>query len=156
MDRLKTFLKYALWVIGFFILSELLINVSLNSNYKTIGRKDSINQVNIYQAEATLVNGRIRGTITNSEANDISGKYIKINFYSARDVLLGKKYIQINSLKKDETQAIELFFKLQDVNYYEVSIVNQKEPGDEIEFIPKDFTKPEIILATVVTLLIFW
>lgn len=156
MDRLKTFLKYAIWVIAFFILSEFLINVSLNSSYKTIGRKDTTPQVNIYQAEATLVNGRIRGTITNSEAEDISGKYVRIDFYSPRDVLLGKKYIQIDTLQKDQTQNFEAFFKLEDVNYYQVKITDQKEPGDEIEFIPKDWNKPEVIMVTIITLLIFW
>lgn len=53
MDRLKTFLKYALWIIGFFILSNFLIYVGLNSNYRDLERKDSIQQVQIYQAEAT-------------------------------------------------------------------------------------------------------
>ena len=53
MDRVKTLLKYAVWVLAFIVLSEFLINVGLNSTYRKINRKDNIEQVNIYQAEAT-------------------------------------------------------------------------------------------------------
>ena len=76
MDRLKTLFMYASWVILFFIFSNFLINVGLNATYKPIERRDNVSQVNIYQAEATLVDGRIRGIITNSETEDLSGKYL--------------------------------------------------------------------------------
>ena len=66
MSRMKTLLKYALLIIAFFILSDFLIEVGLNCNYKKIERKDEISQVYIYQAEATKVNGRVRGFIKNS------------------------------------------------------------------------------------------
>lgn len=61
-----TFLKYVLWLIAFFIFSNFLIEVGLNSNYKKIERRDEFSGVSIYQAEATKVNGRIRGFISNS------------------------------------------------------------------------------------------
>ena len=65
---------YASWVVLFFILSDFLINVGLNAAYEPIDRTDNISQVNIYQAEATYVNGRIRGLITNSQPDNLSGK----------------------------------------------------------------------------------
>ena len=154
MDRVKTLLKYAVWVLAFIILSEFLINVGLNSTYRKINRKDNIEQVNIYQAEATLVNGRIRGTITNSEPEELNGKYVRIDFYSKRDVFLGRRYIEVKDLAQNGTMSFEVFFKLQEVGSYEVVIADKKEPADEIEWIPKDWTKPEIIAATIVTLLI--
>lgn len=156
MDRMKTFLKYALWVIGFMILSEFLINVGLNSTYKDITRKDNLVQVSVYQAEATLVNGRMRGIITNSEQEDLNGKYVRIDFYSKRDVFLGSKYIEINNLTQNQTQSFEIFFKLKDVASYEIKIVNEKEPGSEIEIIPKDLTKSEIFAATFLALIMIW
>ena len=79
MKRVKTLFMYASWVILFIIFSEFLINVGLNSAYKPIERKDNVSQVNVYQAEATLVNGRIRGLITNSETDNISNKYLEFN-----------------------------------------------------------------------------
>lgn len=154
MERLKTFLIYALLIIGFFILSDFLINVALNSMYEQIERKDNISQIETYQAEATMVNGRIRGVVTNSQPEDLSNKYIKVDFYSKRDVFLGKKYIELGQLEQNDTKSFEVLFKLEDVEYYNLSIVNEKEEG-EIELIPKEFTKPEIILLTVVTMLMF-
>ena len=154
MDRVKTLLKYAIWVLVFFILSEFLINVGLNSTYRKISRKDNIEQVNIYQAEATLVNGRIRGTITNSEPEELNGKYVRIDFYSKRDVFLGRRYIEVKDLAQNGTMSFEVFFKLKEVGSYEVVIADKKELADEIEWVPKDWTKGEIIAATIVTLLI--
>lgn len=48
-----------------------------------------------------------------------------------------------------------MFFKLQNVGYYKTSIADQIEEG-EIEILPREWTKPEIILATAFTFLIFW
>lgn len=150
MDRIKTFLKYALWVIAFAIFSEFIINVGLNSSYKKIERKDETPQVQIYQAEATLVNGRINGTIDTSSTNQ---QYVKIDLFSKRGTFLGKKYIQLQ--KAQSKQDFSIYFELHDVESYQISLVDEKEEG-ELELIPKELTKPEIILATIVTMLIFW
>lgn len=156
MDRMKTFFKYALWLILFIIFSEVLINVGLNSTYKKIERQDNVSQVNVYQAEATLVNGRIRGLITNSQEQNLSGKFLEIEFYSKRDVLLGRKYIQIEQLEQKGTQSFETLFKLKEVAKYKIDIVEQKKDGGEIDLLPEELTKPEIWVATFITLLIFW
>lgn len=147
---------YALWVVLFIIFSDFLINVSLNSSYRPIERKDNVSQVNVYQAEATLVNGRIRGLITNSETDNISNKYLEFDFYSERDVFLGKKIINVNELQAGETQNFEILFKLENVDYYTVSVLDEKPEGEEIEILPEGWTTGEIVVATVFTLLIFW
>ena len=41
MDRMKTFAKYAIWVILFWILSDILIYYGINTTYKTISRRNS-------------------------------------------------------------------------------------------------------------------
>ncbi len=156
MSRVKTLLMYALWIVLFIIFSEFLINVGLNSTYKPIERRDNVSQVNVYQAEATLVNGRIRGLITNSETNNISNKYLEFDFYSERDVFLGKKIIDINELEANEIQNFEILFKLEDVDYYTVSVLDERPEGEEIEILPEGWTTAEIIVATAFTLLIFW
>ena len=78
MKRVKTLALYSLAIIGFFLLSELLINASLESQYRKIGRRDNINQVTIEQAEATKVNGRIKGIrerkIRESKISGVKGK----------------------------------------------------------------------------------
>lgn len=156
MDRMKTFFKYALWLILFIILSEVLINVGLNSTYKKIERQDNVSQVNVYQAEATLVNGRIRGLITNSQEQDVSGKFLEIEFYSKRDVFLGRKYIQIEQLEEKGTQSFEALFELKEVAKYKIDIVEQKKDGGEIDLLPEELTKTEIWVAAFFALLIFW
>lgn len=153
MERLKTFLIYALIIVGFIILSEFLINVGLNSNYKDIYRKDSNSQVSIYQAQATLVNGRIKGIISNLETNQLNGKYIKIDFYSKKNKLIGTKYLNVENIQKNESEPFELYFKLENTNSYEISVVDEKLETEEIEIIPKDLTKSEIIVATIFTML---
>ena len=156
MKRVKTLFMYALWVILFIIFSEFLINVGLNSSYKPIERRDNVSQVNVYQAEATLVNGRIRGLITNSETDNISNKYLEFDFYSERDVYLGKKIININELQPGETQNFEILFKLEDVDYYTVSVLDERPEGEEIEILPEGWTTTDVVIATAITLLIFW
>lgn len=152
MERLKTFLIYTLIVIGFFIFSEFLINVSLNTTYKTIGRKDNLAQVQIYQAQATKVNGRMKGTIYQTQDNPIEAKYLQVDFYSARNVKLGTKYIEVENAK--EEQEFELYFKLNNVNYYDISKANEKTET-EMQLLPADLTRPEIIVGTIFALLMF-
>lgn len=156
MDRLKTFLKYALWLIGFFILSNFLIYVGLNSSYRDIERRDSVEEVQVYQAEATKVNGRIRGVIQNIDEKNLAGKYVEIDMYSKRDVFLGREYIQIEASEQGGPQAFEMLFKLQDVASFEINIVDEKQEGGELELLDTDLTTQEIIVLTAFTFLILW
>ena len=143
MSRMKTLCLYVLAIIGFFLFSELLINASLESEYRKIGRKDDLSQVVITQAEATRVNGRIKGSVVNPEDNELTGKYLKFDFYSARDVLKGTKYIDV----------LEMHSKLENVDYYTGSVVNEKTEKD-MELLPQDLNKTQIVLATILTLII--
>lgn len=153
MDKLKKYFIYILLLVGFFILSNFLINVGLNSTYKKITRKeDNLSQVVIYQEEATFVNGRIKGIVSNTST--INDKYIKFDFYSERNVKLGSKYIEIDKTKVD--MPIEIYFKLRDVSYYTIATVNEKDKSGEIDLIPKDLIKPEVLVGTAIAMLIFW
>ncbi len=152
MSRVKTLILYVLAIIGFFLFSELLINASLESEYKQIGRKDNINQVIITQAEATKVNGRIKGKIINPEDNSLSGKYLKFDFYSARDVLKGTKYIDVSQLQTNQIEEIEMHFKLEDINYYTVSFADEKTET-EIKLLPQDLNRTQIKIATFLALI---
>lgn len=153
MDKLKKYFIYILLLVGFFILSNFLINVGLNSTYKKITRKeDNLSQVVIYQEEATFVNGRIKGIVSNTST--INDKYIKFDFYSERNVKLGSKYIEVDKTKGD--MPIEIYFKLRDVSYYTITTVNEKDKSGEIDLIPKDLTKQEVLVGTAIAMLIFW
>ncbi len=154
MSTMQKIIAWILILVGVFVLSDFLITVGINSAYKDIQREDSNSEVVVYQADATYVNGRMRGLIKDTEK--ITGKYLKIELYTKRDVLVGKSYIEIEKARKEETQPFELFFRAEDVACYKIETVNEKEPGKELEILPKELTKSEILLATAITFLIFW
>ena len=152
MSRLKTFLKYVIWIVVFAVLSELLINASLKSSYADITRKDTTAQVEITQAQATLVNGKIKGTIKDDRKDSLTGKYVEIKLYSSRDNEVGKRYIQIQTTDLNQTQDFNFYFEKNDVKSYEISIVNEKEEG-ELEIFPKEMSRAEIFVATLFTMM---
>lgn len=152
MSRLKTFFKYVIWIVVFAVLSELLINASLKSSYADITRKDTTAQVEITQAQATLVNGKIKGTIKDDRKDSLTGKYVEIKLYSSRDNEVGKRYIQIQTTDVNQTQDFNFYFEKNDVKSYKISIVNEKEEG-ELEIFPKEMSRAEIFVATLFTMM---
>ena len=147
MDRMKTFAKYAIWVILFWILSDILIYYGINTTYKTISRRN--------ETEATKVNGRIKGAVTNTEENNISGKYIKIDLYSERGNVLGTKYLDIGNLEPNQTTQFETYFKIQDVKSYDVTISDEKvETTTDVDFMTEDMKQMRIIML--LTYMIFF
>ena len=157
MDAFETKIKVIIWIsilVGVYVLSDFLIYVGINSTYKDIQRQDQNSQVVVYQADATYVNGRIRGMI--KDTGEVQGKYLKIELYTKRDVLVGKSYIEIKDEENYETQPFEVLFRANDVAYYKINTVNEKESGGELEILPKELTRGEVLLATALTFLIFW
>ena len=155
MDKIKTFGMYVLWGLGLIILTEILINVGLNSNYKNIERKDNISQVNVYQAQANATDGRIRGIVTNEGEQDLKGKYIEFNFFSERHIFLGRRYVQIKQdLGEGKSQAFEILFEASDVSYYDVKILDEKRaPTQELSVVTKTLLSPQArILRWVIAL----
>lgn len=155
MDRMKTFFKYAIWIILFFIFSEIMINLNIETTYQNIGKKNGLEQVNIYQAQATKINGRIKGIINNNSQNKIKNNYLRIDLYSERDNLLGSKYIDVSNIREDETREFEVYFKVQDVDYYDLKFIDQKEEGELPEMLT-DLTREQVILGTLLAFFIFW
>ncbi len=156
MDRMKTFLKYIFAIVIFFFFSNFLIYMNLETTYQNIGRKDTLEQVTIYQAQATKVNGRIKGTIYNDVNHKINDRYLKIDLYSDNGNLLGTKYVDLLGIRENETRELELYFKVQDVDYYEMSFTEEKDEQGELPEMVKDLTKEDILWGTFLTFLIFW
>ena len=155
MARLKTFLIYALMIVGFFVFSNFIIDVGLNSSYRDITRKDNTSQVQISQAQATLVNGRIKGTINDTNDENLTGKYVEIDLYSKRDNMVGKRYIAIETTDANPTQDFSMYFEAEDVTSYSISITDEKT-GEELKLIPEEWNKSQIVIVTVLTMLMFW
>lgn len=155
MDRMKTLLKYVLWIVLFYIFSNIMINLYIESTYQNIGRKDNLSQITVYQAQATKINGRIKGSIYNGSEQKITNKYLKIDLYSERDVFLGSKYIDLSTMRDDETRGFEVYFKVQDVDYYEMKFTDEKQEGELPEML-KDLTREQVVWGTFLAILIFW
>ena len=155
MSRLKTFAKYAIWLILFWILSDILIYYGINSTYKDIKNKNEIpSQVTVKNAEATKVNGRIQGTIANSEESDLSGKYLKIDLYADSGNILATEYEEIGNLRANEVKDFETYFKMQDVKAYEINIVEQAEETTTDVFMTEDMKKAGVLVL--LTYMIFF
>ena len=155
MSTLKTFAKYAIWLILFWVLSDILIYYGINSTYKAISNKgENPKQVTINSAEATKVNGRIIGKVSNDEENDLSGKFLKIDLYAENGNLLATEYEEIGNLRANEVKSFETYFKMQDVKSYGITVVKQKEENTDGEFMTEDMTK--IGVLALLTYMIFF
>lgn len=155
MSTLKTFAKYAIWLILFWVLSDILIYYGINSTYKAISNKgENPKQVTINLAEATKVNGRIIGKVSNDEENDLSGKFLKIDLYAENGNLLATEYEEIGNLRANEVKSFETYFKMQDVKSYGITVVEQKEENTDGVFMTEDMTK--IGVLALLTYMIFF
>ena len=127
MDRLKTFAKYAIWVILFWILSDILIYLGINSTYKDREQRGETPEgIEIVQMQSTKVNGRVTVKVTDNQMRE---KFLKIDLYSSTGVNLGTQYIALNSA--NENDEIETYFKISDVKSYEVSVVDEMGESSE-------------------------
>ena len=129
MDRLKTFAKYAIWIILFWIFSDILIYAGINSTYKDMQMKGTVpNGVQVVQMQSTKVNGKIKLQVDQPE---LSGKYLKIELYSESGKILGEEYLEIGTITEGKSKSIEKYFKITDVKSYNISVVDQ--PGESSE-----------------------
>ena len=123
MNTMKKFAKYVIWLILFWILSDILIYLGINSTYKDIEHKGEIpNGIKVVQMQATKVNGRVK-----LKVNDVSlsGKFVKIDLYSLNDVKLATQYLEIGNVKENENKEIETYFKISEVKSYQITVVDK-------------------------------
>ena len=150
MSRMKTLAKYAIWVILFWIFSDILIYIGINSTYKTIRQKgETPAGIEIVQMQATTVNGR---TKLNVKDASLSGKFIKIDLYSSTGVNLATQYLEIGSLNENETKEIETYFKISEVDSYEITVVD--EMGKSTEGFMDTALSTLTIIVTLIKLLL--
>ena len=156
MSRMKTFAKYVIWIILFWILSDILIYYGVNSTYKELKNKNEIpSQIVVKNAEATKVNGRIKGTVANSAENDLSGKFLKIDLYADSGNVLATEYVEIGNLRENEVKSFETYFKMQDIKAYDISIVDEKNEETTTDvFMTEDMKKTGVL--ALLTYMIFF
>lgn len=132
MGRLKTFRKYILWIIGFYIFTMFCTYVGLNATYEDITAKQDIpTQMEIKLAQATKVNGRIYGEVTSTQENDLNGKYIKVEIYNKSDILTATKYLKIENTNYNEPKKFAVNFTAESIESYTIDIVDDSQKVEE-------------------------
>ena len=116
MDRIKTFGKYVIWIILFYLFTMLMTYIGFNSAYRNMEQETDLpKQIKIDVAQSTKVNGRIFGEVTSTEENDLNGKYIKVQIFNRRDALVGTKYLKIEDAKINEPKKFVVYFTAENI-----------------------------------------
>ena len=109
-------------------------------------------QIDINEAKATYVNGYVGGKIVNSSNSNMFNKYLKIDMFSKRDVLLGTKYVNIGYLKPNREQDFRIGFKYTNVDYCRLDVVDEiPETVTDSQF-ASDELRGATLLAAVIML----
>lgn len=153
MAKLKKYLLYVIIIAAFWVFSDILIYLSINSSYANVNaRVYSISpEITIGESKATYINGFVKGIIRNNTDSIINNKYLKIELYSPRDVKLGTKYIKIENLDVNKYQEFEMWYKFTDVEYVNITVTDNIENATEEEFLSQEATTT-LILGTLIVL----
>lgn len=154
MARVKKFFIYFLIVVAFFLFSQVVIYIAINTTYeyKSIELKTTIPME--VEVQATSVNGFAKGKISNQTEKEIQNQYIQIQCYSKHNVLMGTKYIEIDKIGAKEEKEFEVRFNFNKVDKAVIDIVDEKTV--EEQKVPEEEKKsdPEMGLATLLSALI--
>lgn len=152
MNTVKTFVKYIIWIILFWILSDFLINVGLKTTYNEMQKIGQIpSGIQVKEIKSTAVNGKIN-LIVNSTS--LSGKFIKVDLYSSKDNLLGTQYLDIGEIKENQTKEIDTYFKISDVKKYEIFVTDEKGESSE-GFMDTAMSALTILLTAIKIMIVF-
>ncbi len=128
MDRMKTFFKYLLLVVGFFIVSQVLIRLCLYTSYEYINFEDISDQYIITgEAKAKNIDGFVKCTVMNPKSEVLKNKYIKIDYYTKRETLLGTDYIETGEIGTNDKKEFEISFEYDHVDNVKINIVDNKD-----------------------------
>ncbi len=129
MDRMKTFFKYFLMVVLFFVFSNIMTRAFLKVSYSDL--KDyEINVeeffVEVTEAKASDRDGYIYGIIKNNTDNTIENKYLKVSMLSKYGDVLGEKYVEINKIESQQRKKFEVKFDYDKVKSFRIEVTDTK------------------------------
>ena len=154
MSRMKTFFKYFLAIVIVYIIVDIGSFYILKSTYltKDYSTQESILDVQVTEAKATYLNGYACGTVKNSTDVKVTNKYLKIDIYSERGVLLGTKYVKLKDLNPGETASFESSFNYNQIDNIKLSLIDESElpPQETLDF---GFDNPEDAKVTFAVIL---
>lgn len=122
MSKIKKYIKYILFIILGVLLTNVLIFIGFNVNYKNIDLKGTLpEQISIEKAEATNTEGRVYGYVLNNQDNDLNGKYIQIIVYDSNGDAIEVKQLEITGL--DDKKMFQAYFNEDNIKSYSIDIV---------------------------------
>lgn len=122
MPTHKKFFIYAVSVVLFFIFSQLVIYVALNSTYKNINVEVKASLITEASVKTNSNSGIATIKMLNNTENDIEDQYIKIDCYSKHNVLMGTKYIETGKILTNEEKEFKIKFNYDKVEKVVVNI----------------------------------
>jgi len=136
MDRMKTFLLYAVLILGFMFVSHILEEGLIANMYKKMN--GNIIPSAAYDIDITDVKGRasnVNGYLNfkiknNTSSNDDLGN-LKIDLYSKRGLLAATKYVDINGIEPGATKDYQVKFKGTEIRGYNVAVVTDEQVPDK-------------------------
>lgn len=127
MSRMKTFLIYALLIVGFIAFSYIVENGFIYNMYKTISGtidrsyQDSSFETELLGAKASNVSGFITLKVKNTTGSYLDKYYTKVNLYSKLGLLSATKYYEVTDFAESEERTFEIKFKADEITNYEIS-----------------------------------
>lgn len=128
--RIKVFTCYVLIFIAFFIFSDIMMYCYTKSLYQPMESYEisvTSPEVTVTTAEASNVNGNVKGTIKNTTDESLENKYLKFDFYTPRNINIGTKYIKVDNLLPNEQKDYEMGFRYDNVSSVKISMVEAEE-----------------------------
>ena len=138
MGTMKMIIKWVILFLVFFLLVEFMTFAFIASTYqeKPYVIKQEPLSVSVEKSEATYVNGKLKGKVTNTGSEYIADRYIIAECYSGYNNLLGSVYVSVNDLKPNDTKEFELKYRYDKVDHLAV-YTTDKMPENSVEKIQK-------------------
>lgn len=157
MDRMKTLLIYVILLVVLYFFVDFVSFAYIKTTYNDLTNFiiDVPNpKIRINEAKTTYVNGHIKGSLLNNSEEEIKEQYLKFEFFSERDVQLGKKYIKIENLQPNATRDFEVGFQFEGVTSYKITVADLAEVqrASEEEFVIDADAKAAMIIITLLFL----
>ena len=127
---MKRVLQYFIWFGLLYLLVEIFSFATLVSTYvsKPVDVSNiPAGMVEITESKFTGTNGYIKGKITNNTDEPFVNKYLKVELYSKRDNILGRKYLKLNDLQPGESQEFDMRFNTDMVDHVKMYLIGEEE-----------------------------
>jgi len=135
MERMKTFLRYLIIFVAFYIFTNILTSVALSSNHKPMictKNESASYTISVTEAKSTSVSGMVSGTIKLNEEAAEPEKYLQIDFYSKYGNCMGRKYIELDSVKTGEKE-FKTNFEYDNITSFEITTTNDVVELSEVQ-----------------------